>query len=180
MERAIFLDRDGTINIDNNYIYKISDFKFIEGAIEALKMFQNNKYKLIIITNQSGIAKGFFKEKDLEILNIWLKNELKQNGVIIDAIYYCPHNANDNCNCRKPKIGLFEKAIKEFNIDISKSYAIGDKLRDCTICFTTDCKGFLIGNNENKEIIDNVKKGLFKQIKYEETLLNCAKEICYK
>ena len=132
MERAIFLDRDGTINIDNNYIYKISDFKFIEGAIEALKMFQNNKYKLIIITNQSGIAKGFFKEKDLEILNIWLKNELKQNGVIIDAIYYCPHNANDNCNCRKPKIGLFEKAIKEFNIDISKSYAIGDKLRDCT------------------------------------------------
>ena len=142
INKAIFLDRDGTINIDKDYIYKVSDFEFIDQAPEALKLLQDGGFQLIIITNQSGIARGYYTEEDYEKLNDWLLKTLtEQYGVNITASYFCPHHPEavvekyrKNCNCRKPKLGLFERAIAEHDIDLSSSYAIGDKLRDLAIC----------------------------------------------
>lgn len=158
MNKAIFLDRDGTINIEKNYLYKIEDFEFIPGVFEALRMLQGAGFKLIIITNQSGIGRGYYTEKDFEVLNTWMIKELSKHDIIIDAVYYCPHHPNAivdkfrlDCDCRKPKVGMFYRAIEEYNLDISECYAIGDRIRDCMICSTTKCKGILVNNFNEQE-----------------------------
>lgn len=125
--RAVFLDRDGTININEpEYVHKIEDFKFVPGAVSALKKLSKTDYKIIIVTNQSGIARGYYNEKDLKKLHTWLLKELKQKGVRIDKIYYCPHGPNDNCFCRKPKPGMLLRAGEDFGLNLSKSWFIGD------------------------------------------------------
>ena len=184
MSRAVFLDRDGTINEEKNYLYKIEDFEFLPGTIEAMKLLQQAGYILVVITNQSGIARGYYTEHDFKILNDWMTDELSQNGITLSGVYYCPHHPNASvneyrkiCNCRKPQIGLFERAIEEHNIDISMSWAVGDKIRDCSICSQTGCKGILIGDNEKKEVIDMIKAGKESHIYYAEDLLEAAKLI---
>ncbi|MCR5587732.1 MAG: HAD family hydrolase, partial [Lachnospiraceae bacterium] len=128
MNKAVFLDRDGTINVEKNYLYKIEDFVFLPGVIEGLKLLQDAGFLLIIITNQSGIARGYYTEEDFKILNNWMLNKLAENGINITKVYYCPHlpdakieEYRRDCDCRKPKLGLFYRAIKEYNIDIGKS-----------------------------------------------------------
>mgnify|MGYP003302768614 CR=1 FL=1 len=147
--KAIFLDRDGTINIDKDYVYKISDFEFIDGAIEGLKKLQELGYLLIVISNQSGIGRGYYNKEQADILFNYMKNELNKNGVHISEMYYCPHY-NEDCECRKPKLGLFYQAQREFNIDFSKSYAIGDKLRDIAISEVEHVKGILLDSQNNQ------------------------------
>ena len=129
MNKVIFLDRDGTINEDKHYIYKIENFEFISGAVTALKLFQSAGYKLIIITNQSGIAKGIYEEKDFLILNNYMCSTLAKEGILINGVYYCPHHPDAkismykvDCDCRKPKLGLYKKAIYDFNVDLKRSY----------------------------------------------------------
>ena len=184
MNKAIFLDRDGTINVEKHYLYKIEDFEFLPGVIEALKKLQEAGYLLIIITNQSGIGRGYYSEKDFEKINNWMIANLKDQGVTISAVYYCPHlpdaiipQYRKQCNCRKPQLGLFKKAIKDFNIDLGQSYAIGDKIRDCAISEHSSCKGFLIGNNEKPEIVKDLKLGRKCNIFYANDLLTCASQI---
>ena len=154
MNKAVFLDRDGTINVDKNYLYKIEDWEFIDGVIEGLQILQNLGYKLIVITNQSGIARGYYTENDAQIIFDYMIKELRKYGVIIEKVYYCPH-IGDECNCRKPKLGLFYQAKKDFDIDFSASYAIGDKMRDLAICEKENVNGFLLNNDSIK--IDNSK-----------------------
>lgn len=184
MNKAIFLDRDGTINVEKHYLYKIEDFEFLPGVIEALKMLQDAGYLLIVITNQSGIGRGYYTENDFKVLNDWMVNTLKEKGIVISAVYYCPHlpdakilKYRKDCECRKPKLGMYYQAIKDFNIDLSQSYAIGDKIRDCEICKTTVCHGFLISQNEGAEIISAVKSHQFKSIEYCKDLSECAMSI---
>lgn len=183
-KKAVFLDRDGTINVEKNYLYKIEDFEFIEGVLEALKKLSDAGFLLIIITNQSGIARGYYTEKDYGILNSWLLETFAKNGIKISASYFCPHLPDASveryrtiCNCRKPNTGLFEQAVNDFNIDLKKSFAIGDKIRDLAICEKSECKGFLIGNNETTEIIEKVRNGEFPNIVWKERMLNCVFEI---
>lgn len=173
MNKAIFLDRDGTLNVEKNYLYKIEDFEFLPGVVEALKKLQDAGYLLIIITNQSGIGRGYYSEKDFKKLNDWMLSTLKEQGVTINTVYYCPHLPDAkvkkyrmDCECRKPKLEMYNKAIKEYELDLSKCYAIGDKIRDCSICESSSCRGFLIGGNEKNDIIDKVKAGLVPRIKY--------------
>ena len=149
MNKSIFLDRDGTINIDKSYLYKIEDWEFIEGVVEGLQILQKLGFKLIVIANQSGIARGYYTEEDAHKVFDYMINELKKRGVIIEKVYYCPH-IGDECECRKPKLGLFYQAQRDFDIDFSKSYAIGDKLRDLAICDKEEVYGFLL--NDNQEI----------------------------
>ncbi|EKQ56968.1 MULTISPECIES: HAD family hydrolase [unclassified Clostridium] len=165
--KAVFLDRDGTINVDKNYLYKIEDFEFIPGVIEALRIFQDKGYKLFIITNQSCIARGYCNEEDVIKLNDWMKKKLEGNGIYIEKIYYCPHLPNaliskyrKNCECRKPKLGLFNQAVKEFDVDLNQSIAIGDKQRDLAICEKSGCRGFIVPKNA----IDNKMLGIAKQL----------------
>lgn len=184
MNKAVFLDRDGTINAEKGYIYKIQDFEFLPNTIDALRLLQDNGFKLIIITNQSGIGRGYYTEKDFELLNTWMVKELMSLGVRIDKVYYCPHLPDakveiyrQECECRKPKLGMFFQAISDFELDVSKCYAIGDKIRDCSICTDTKCKGYLVGKNEDSDIINMVKKGFFPQTKYAESLFGATKQI---
>ena len=181
MNKAVFLDRDGTINVEKNYLYRISDFEFLPGAVEALQNLQAGGFKLIIITNQSGIARGLYGIDDFLVLNDWMKETLKGYGVCIDDVYYCPHHPSSlidvyrvDCDCRKPKTGLFERAIVDYNIDLKKSFAIGDKIRDCSICQNTECQGFLISQNEDAGIIKRVIDGEYKHIKYAFNLKEAA------
>ena len=154
MSKAVFLDRDGTINVDKGYLYRISDFEFLPGAVDALRMLQNAGYLLIVITNQSGIARGYYTEEDFAVLTDYMKSELAKSGVNISGVYYCPHLPDAEvgryrkvCTCRKPSLGLFGQAVHDFDIDLSQSYAVGDKERDCAICSVSECKGFLIGRD---------------------------------
>ena len=136
MKKAIFLDRDGVINKDLGYVHSIDKFIFNNGVFKALRIFQEMRFLIIIITNQSGIARGYFSENDYEILTKDYLEILLENKIKITACYHCPHHPEfseyplNNCDCRKPKSGLFIKAINDFNIDIKKSIAIGDNLRD--------------------------------------------------
>lgn len=140
--KAIFLDRDGTINKEVEYLYKPSEFSFIPGVIDAIKIFKELGYLVIVITNQSGVARGYYTEKDILVLHNYMNTELEKNiskDIKFDACYYCPHHPDGtiekysiNCNCRKPNIGMIKQAIKEFKengieIDLSESYIVGDK-----------------------------------------------------
>lgn len=184
MTKAVFLDRDGTINVDKDYLYRIDEFQYLPGVVNALKRFQEAGYVLIIITNQSGIARGYYSEYEFQVLNNWMLDDLKVQGVHIDGVYYCPHLPNADvekyrtvCDCRKPAIGMFERAMKEYNIDMGNSLAIGDKLRDCAVCQKYGCKGYLVGKNETVAIINSVINGEYKNIEYAESLLEVADKV---
>lgn len=184
MNKAVFLDRDGTINVEKNYLYRIVDFEFLPGVIEALKKFQELGYLLIIVTNQSGIARGYYTEEDLYNLNKWMCSELEREGIHITQVYYCPHlpdaqieRYRGECACRKPALGMYEQAIQDWNIDVTASIAIGDKLRDLVICKYTECRGYLIGSSEDIETIQRVRDGEYRNIDYKETLLECCEDI---
>lgn len=157
--KAVFLDRDGTINVDKHYLYKIEDFEFLPGVIDGLRSLQEAGYLLIVVTNQSGIGRGYYTEADFHRLNDWMVQELKLHGVDITAVYYCPHLPDAaveeyriECQCRKPKLGMYYQAAEEWNIDFAQSIAIGDHLRDCEICRVEGCKGFLIGDTSSDTI----------------------------
>jgi D-glycero-D-manno-heptose 1,7-bisphosphate phosphatase len=130
--KAIFLDRDGVINQERgDWTYLLEDFKINEGVTEALKIFQQKNYLLIVISNQSGIAKGVYKQEQTEYLHLQLERNLKNHGITLTEIYYCPHHPDiSKCLCRKPDSLLLEKAIARFNIDASESFFIGDAERD--------------------------------------------------
>lgn len=136
MNKAIFLDRDGTINIDHGYVHQIDDFQFIEGSIEALRELKAMGYLLVLVTNQSGIARGYFSEQQFLQLTEWMDWSLADRGVDFDGIYYCPHHQEgigeykEDCDCRKPKAGMLLQAINELNIDPTQSFMVGDKKED--------------------------------------------------
>ena len=148
--KAVFLDRDGTINVDYGYVFKIKDLNFLPGTIKGLKKLYLAGYKLIIITNQSGIGRKIYTVSDYIKFNDCMLKQLLDEGIKIENVYYCPHTDIDNCECRKPKLALFEQAIREYNIDLANSYAIGDKERDLSICDSANVKGILIGNDSTK------------------------------
>lgn len=125
---GLFLDRDGVVNVDKNYLYKISDLEFMPYFFEMLSFFSLFT-QIFIITNQSGIARGYFSELDFKKLDLHIKKELEKKGLKITKTYFCPH-LNENCECRKPKPGMIKKALKEYNINAKKSILIGDKISD--------------------------------------------------
>lgn len=132
MRPAIFLDRDGTLNVEKHYLYKRDDWEWTDGAIEALKRFQDAGFALVVITNQSGIARGYFSAQDVEMLHQWVTAQLAPHGIIIDGFYYCPHEPDITgvCDCRKPLPGMLLRAAKELNLDLKNSWMIGDKASD--------------------------------------------------
>ena len=144
--KAVFLDRDGTININQpEYLHKKEDFKFTPFAISALQKLSKSNYKIIITTNQSGIGRGYFKLNDLKKLHQWLLSYLKKKKIRIDRIYYCPHHPKDKCSCRKPKTGMIERAVKDFGINLSKSWIVGDDIKDIILGREVNLKTIFIG-----------------------------------
>ena len=137
MNKALFLDRDGVINVDHGYTYKISDLKILEGVVEGLQAIANLNYKIFIITNQSGIARGLFEEADLHNFMGHLLAIFSQNSINISDYFFCPHHTEGTipayrkkCSCRKPEPGMLHDAQKKYNLDLSQSILIGDKETD--------------------------------------------------
>jgi len=132
MNKALFLDRDGVVNIDKGYVHKIEDFEFIDGIFELCQYYQNKGYMIIIITNQAGIARGYYTEEDFFRLSEWMKKEFEKRNVKITDIFYCPHHPDftGECECRKPNPGMILEAAQKYNINLSESILIGDKITD--------------------------------------------------
>ena len=164
MKKAIFLDRDGTINVEKDYIYKSEDLVFEEGTIEALKTFKNLGYILIVISNQSGIARGYFTEEDLNIFNNNMNEILKRNGIEITEFYCCPHHPDGIgeykkvCECRKPNNKMIEDAIKKYNIAREKSYMIGDKTSDIGAGLKSNLKTVLVKTGYGLKDMEKIDK----------------------
>ena len=164
MKKVIFLDRDGTINVEKDYIYKSEDLVFEEGSIEALKTFKNLGYILIVVSNQSGIARGYFTEEDLNIFNNNMNEILKKNGVEITEFYCCPHHPDGIgeykkvCECRKPNNKMIEDAIKKYNINREKSYMIGDKTSDIGAGLKSNLKTVLVKTGYGLKDMEKVDK----------------------
>jgi D-glycero-D-manno-heptose 1,7-bisphosphate phosphatase len=156
--KALFLDRDGVINIDKGYVHKIEDFEFIEGIFDLCKSYQDKGYLIIVITNQAGIARGYYTEEDFLKLSEWMKKEFAKRNVIITDIFYCPHHPDftGECECRKPKPGMILKAAKKYNIDLSESILIGDKITDIEAGKRAGIRfNYLI---DNEKLINLIKK----------------------
>jgi histidinol-phosphate phosphatase family protein len=148
-QKAIFIDRDGVINYNrNDYVKSWDEFKFIPGSIEAIKKINETGRLLIIITNQSPIGRGIFPIEILEGIHKKMLDELSKSDAHIDAIYFCPHAPNDNCSCRKPEPGLILKAEKDFNIDLTDSWMIGDADSDLEAGETAGCKTIKVSRNK--------------------------------
>ncbi len=157
MNKALFLDRDGVINIDSGYVYKIEDFIFCDGVFEALRHFQNLGYLIIIITNQSGIGRGYYKKEDFVNLTNYMLDEFKKKNIHVKKVFFCPHAPEEKCTCRKPKPKMILDAIKEFDIDTKNSIMVGDKLSDVEAGASAGVgKLFLIGK-ENGNFFENIK-----------------------
>ena len=146
---AVFLDRDGTINQDIGYLGEPESVVLIDGAAEAIGMLNQRGIKAIIITNQSGVARGYFSEQELEMVNQRVVELLAQRGAKIDGIYYCPHHPDDGCGCRKPMSGLLRQAAEDFGIELASSYMVGDKPTDVLAATGVGAKGILIAHSED-------------------------------
>ena len=128
--KAIFLDRDGVVNKEKDYLYKLEDFEFIDDVFDVLKFFQSKGYLIFIITNQSGINRGFYSIEDYTKLTDWMLKKFKQQSIIISKVYFCPHRPDEQCKCRKPKPQMILEAKKEFDLDLKNSLLVGDKNSD--------------------------------------------------
>ncbi len=130
LKKALFLDRDGIINIDYGYVSKIEEFEFIEGIFDLVKLFSDAGYLLFVVTNQSGIGRGYYTENDFILLTAWMKEKFMENSISIQAVYHCPHTPDNACLCRKPNTGMIQEALKTYSIDLPHSWLIGDKQSD--------------------------------------------------
>lgn len=146
MAGAIFLDRDGTLNVDKGYAHAIADWQWLPEALAGLQLLQKAGWPLVVVSNQSGIARGFFTLADLEKLEKFVNSELAQNNVRIRKWYYCPHGPESDCCCRKPRPGLLQKAASELNLDLAESWMIGDRLRDIHAGQAAGCRNILLNN----------------------------------
>jgi D-glycero-D-manno-heptose 1,7-bisphosphate phosphatase len=129
-QKAFFLDRDGVINVDHGYVAKINDFTFMDGVFPVLRAIAAKGYALIIVTNQSGIGRGYYTEEDFKKLTEWMLSRFVEKEIQIAGVYSCPHSPEADCACRKPAPGMFIQAIREHGIDPASSWMIGDKPSD--------------------------------------------------
>lgn len=149
--QAVFVDRDGTLNVEKNYLYRIEDFEFIPGAPEAIRRLRQAGFLVIVVTNQSGVARGYFTLAEVDALHRHIQNELEQSGTRIDAFYVCPHHPTEGvgefrrkCDCRKGEPGLLLRAAAEHDIDLAASFMIGDKLADIEAGERAGCTSLLV------------------------------------
>jgi D-glycero-D-manno-heptose 1,7-bisphosphate phosphatase len=148
---AVFLDRDGTISEEVGYINHIDRFKPLPRVAEAIRLINENSLLAVVVTNQAGVARGYFPESLINEVHEKLKDYLKREGAHLDGVYYCPHHPEVgppeyrvSCNCRKPKTGMIENAAKDLNIDVKRSYMVGDKISDIEFAHKVGAKGIMV------------------------------------
>jgi D-glycero-D-manno-heptose 1,7-bisphosphate phosphatase len=151
MNRAVFLDRDGTLNEEVGYVNHASRFQVFPWAAEAVRLINQAGYKVIVLTNQSGVARGLFSDSLVHEVHYKLETELNKQGARLDAIYYCPHHPSGRvapycveCDCRKPRPGMVERAQREFDLDLGRCYFVGDRYLDVSLAHTVGARGILV------------------------------------
>ncbi len=165
MRRAVFLDRDGTINVEKDYLFQIADFEFIPGVVEAVKMLNESGYMVVVVTNQSGVARGYYAEEDVENLHRHIAREFEKFGARVDAWLYCPHHPSGRgsyalpCSCRKPMPGMLKEAARRYDIDLEASIMIGDKLADISAGLSAGCRSVLVRTGYGAEEEHQVSEG---------------------
>jgi len=151
--KAVFLDRDGTVNLNKKgYVHKIADFEFVPHVFDALKKLSKTDYKIIIVTNQSGIGRRYYTQEDFEKLNAWILEEFSKKKIRIDRVYYCHHTLKDRCGCRKPNVGMFIQAVKDFGISLNNSWFIGDNKTDMIAGREANVKTIKLGERMPKAL----------------------------
>lgn len=159
--RVVFLDRDGTIIEDKVFLGNPDEIEFFPGAIKAIKTLRESGYKIVVISNQSGIGRGILTEKMVKEVNDCLLQRLKENDAPVDALYFCPHHPDDNCDCRKPKTGMIKKAATEFKLDLKNAVVIGDHLCDIELGKNIGAKTVLmLTGHGKKEIGESENSGV--------------------
>lgn len=158
MEKAVFLDRDGIIIEDTGYVGEIERVKFLPEVSEAIKLLNTNKFIVIVVTNQAGVARGYFSEEDVRKVNNYIRESLVGEGAVISKFYYCPHHIDGiieeyrkDCYCRKPNPGMIEKAVHDYDIDLEKSFLIGDKNSDIETGYSAGCRTIILAGDESTE-----------------------------
>ena len=156
--KAVFLDRDGTINEEVEYLSDLKKFKLLPEVAPAIKLLNEHGFKVIVITNQAGVARGYFGEDKVKEIHQEMKRQLREKDAYLDGIYYCPHHPTEgigeykkNCWRRKPNPGMLEKAAKDFDLDLSQSYVIGDQLTDIKLGNNAGCETVLVLTGYGKE-----------------------------
>jgi len=150
MRKTVFLDRDGTINVEKDYLYQIKDFEFIDGVVDAIRGLNEVGYFVVVVSNQSGVARGYYTEEDVELLHRHIAGLLEKNGARVDAWLFCPHHPEGRgryslqCDCRKPLPGMLIEAARRYDIDLGASIMIGDKLADIDAGISAGCRTILV------------------------------------
>ena len=165
--KTIFLDRDGVVNKEVRYLYKLSDFEFIDGIFDTCLYFQKLGYEIVIVTNQSGITRGYYNENDYQKLTEWMLGQFNDNGINILDTFYCPHGPESLCECRKPKPGMLIEAKHKYNISMKDSWMIGDSESDIKAANAAGISNTILvrsghlvdeSNSNSKFTIDSIKQ----------------------
>ena len=168
---AVFLDRDGTINEDRGYLGDPDLVRILPGVVEALSLLQENEWPLIVVSNQSGIGRGYYGLSDMQAVQARVEAELKSFGIVFEGFYFCPHTPDDHCNCRKPEPGLLLQAASEMSINLKASWMIGDKLSDVLAGQRAGCQSIMIGTSQYSQ---NLPPEVFETILLKPDLLAAA------
>ncbi len=153
-DRYVILDRDGTINIDSDAFIKApEEWRPLPGSLEAIALLNRHGFKVVVISNQSGVARGLFDLATLEAIHAKMKQMVNEAGGEIEAIYFCPHGPNDVCDCRKPKDGLFRRFAADYQADLSQIYAVGDSFRDLQAAESAGAKPILVKTGKGDDTL---------------------------
>jgi D-glycero-D-manno-heptose 1,7-bisphosphate phosphatase len=153
VQKALLLDRDGVINIDNGYVGKIEKFQFVDGILPLIRLAEEKGYLPIIVTNQSGIGRGYYSVDDFEKLTEWMIEKMRKNGIAMNRsqVFFCPHLPEEGCDCRKPRPGMILEATKRFKLDLPNSWMIGDKISDIEAAYRAGV-GHMLLTRSNRPI----------------------------
>jgi D-glycero-D-manno-heptose 1,7-bisphosphate phosphatase len=179
MKPAIFLDRDGTIIKDKGYVNSIKNFVFYDFTFDCLKTLQK-KFLLFIVTNQSGVSKGLISNEQLDEIHKHMLDVLKTQGIVVEAVYVCPHDTEDRCICRKHLSHFVHLAASRYNIDIANSYVIGDHPSDIQLALNTGAKGMYVLTGHGKRHYHELTEHERKNILITQSLRSGMKIICHK
>jgi rfaE bifunctional protein nucleotidyltransferase chain/domain len=181
LRKAAFLDRDGVINKDKAYVHRWEDFEFVPGAVEGMRRLQQAGYALVVVTNQSGLARGYYTEDQYQTLTTRLRQELTAQGIMLDGVYHCPHHPNGNvthlaidCNCRKPAPGMLLQAAQELKLSLADSLLVGDKPGDIEAAHAAGVGRAYLVDSDNPE---SVAEGQFAADGHYTSLLDCTEHL---